>query len=33
MVATYGERAVDAYVRDGFGHKIVHRRLQTVESA
>ena len=25
MVATYGERAVDVfYVRDGFGHKIVH---------
>ncbi|HWU26292.1 MAG TPA: hypothetical protein VN154_07805, partial [Rhizomicrobium sp.] len=25
IVATYGERAVDVfYVRDGFGHKIVH---------
>jgi [protein-PII] uridylyltransferase len=25
MVATYGERAIDVfYVRDGFGHKIVH---------
>ena len=25
MVATYGERAVDVfYVRDGFGHKIIH---------
>ncbi|HEY1877689.1 MAG TPA: hypothetical protein VGG66_09465, partial [Rhizomicrobium sp.] len=33
MVATYGERAVDVfYVRDGFGHKIVHpARLQAVE--
>jgi [protein-PII] uridylyltransferase len=33
MVATYGERAVDVfYVRDGFGHKIVHpTRLQAVE--
>jgi [protein-PII] uridylyltransferase len=33
MVATYGERAVDVfYVRDGFGHKIVHpARLETVE--
>jgi [protein-PII] uridylyltransferase len=33
MVATYGERAVDVfYVRDGFGHKIVHpARLEAVE--
>ena len=33
MVATYGERAIDVfYVRDGFGHKIVHpARLDTVE--
>ena len=33
MVATYGERAVDVfYVRDGFGHKIVHpERLEAVE--
>ena len=33
MVATYGERAVDVfYVRDGFGHKIVHpARLDAVE--
>jgi len=33
MVATYGERAVDVfYVRDGFGHKIVHpSRLDAVE--
>ena len=33
MVATYGERAIDVfYVRDGFGHKIVHpARLETVE--
>jgi [protein-PII] uridylyltransferase len=33
MVATYGERAVDVfYVRDGFGHKIVHReRMAAVE--
>jgi len=33
MVATYGERAIDVfYVRDGFGHKIVHpARLQAVE--
>jgi [protein-PII] uridylyltransferase len=33
MVATYGERAVDVfYVRDGFGHKIVHpTRLDAVE--
>jgi [protein-PII] uridylyltransferase len=33
MVATYGERAVDVfYVRDGFGHKIVHpERLAAVE--
>jgi [protein-PII] uridylyltransferase len=34
MVATYGERAVDVfYVRDGFGHKIIHpARLQAVEA-
>jgi [protein-PII] uridylyltransferase len=33
MVATYGERAIDVfYVRDGFGHKIVHPdRLAAVE--
>ena len=33
MVATYGERAVDVfYVRDGFGHKILHpARLDAVE--
>ena len=33
MVATYGERAVDVfYVRDGFGHKIIHPdRLAAVE--
>jgi [protein-PII] uridylyltransferase len=33
MVATYGERAMDVfYVRDGFGHKIVHpARLEAVE--
>jgi len=33
MVATYGERAIDVfYVRDGFGHKIVHpARLEAVE--
>jgi len=29
MVATYGERAVDVfYVRDGFGHKIIHPERQ-----
>ena len=34
MVATYGERAVDVfYVRDGFGHKIVHpARLAAIEA-
>ena len=34
MVATYGERAVDVfYVRDGFGHKVIHReRLAAIES-
>jgi [protein-PII] uridylyltransferase len=34
MIATYGERAVDVfYVRDGYGHKIVHpSRLETVEA-
>jgi [protein-PII] uridylyltransferase len=33
MVATYGERAVDVfYVRDGFGHKIIHpERLGAIE--
>jgi [protein-PII] uridylyltransferase len=33
MIATYGERAIDVfYVRDGFGHKIVHPdRLDAVE--
>jgi [protein-PII] uridylyltransferase len=34
MIATYGERIVDVfYVRDGFGHKIVHPdRLNAVEA-
>ena len=34
MIATYGERAVDVfYVRDGFGHKIIHPdRLAAVEA-
>ncbi|MBV8976902.1 MAG: [protein-PII] uridylyltransferase [Alphaproteobacteria bacterium] len=33
IVSTYGERAVDVfYVRDGFGHKIIHpERLKAVE--
>jgi len=33
IVATYGERAIDTfYVRDSFGHKILHKdRLATVE--
>ncbi len=33
MISTYGERAIDVfYVRDGFGHKIVHpTRLDAVE--
>ena len=33
IISTYGERAMDVfYVRDGFGHKIVHpARLQAVE--
>ncbi|HEX4292535.1 MAG TPA: [protein-PII] uridylyltransferase [Rhizomicrobium sp.] len=33
IVSTYGERAMDVfYVRDGFGHKIVHpARLKSVE--
>nr|WP_167085274.1 [protein-PII] uridylyltransferase [Rhizomicrobium palustre] len=33
MIATYGERVVDVfYVRDGFGHKIVHTgRLKAIE--
>jgi [protein-PII] uridylyltransferase len=33
IVSTYGERAMDVfYVRDGFGHKIVHpARLRSVE--
>ena len=34
MIATYGEKAVDVfYVRDGFGHKVVHPdRLAAVEA-
>ncbi len=34
MVATYGERAIDVfYVRDGFGHKIIHPdRLEAVKT-
>ncbi|HEY1613911.1 MAG TPA: [protein-PII] uridylyltransferase [Rhizomicrobium sp.] len=34
MIATYGERAVDAfYVRDGFGHKVTHKeRLAGIEA-
>jgi len=34
MISTYGERAVDVfYVRDGYGHKIVHpARLEAVEA-
>lgn len=34
IVATYGERAIDVfYVRDGFGHKIMHpNRLKSVET-
>jgi len=34
MVATYGERAIDVfYVRDGFGHKILHRdRIASVKA-
>ncbi len=34
MISTYGERAVDVfYVRDGFGHKIIHpSRLEAVEA-
>ena len=34
MVATYGERAVDVfYVRDGFGHKIIHpERLAAIDA-
>lgn len=34
MIATYGERAVDVfYVRDGFGHKIVHpARLEAIKA-
>jgi [protein-PII] uridylyltransferase len=33
MIATYGERVVDVfYVRDGYGHKIVHSdRLKAIE--
>jgi [protein-PII] uridylyltransferase len=33
IVSTYGERAMDVfYVRDGFGHKVVHpEKLKTVE--
>jgi [protein-PII] uridylyltransferase len=34
IVSTYGERAMDVfYVRDGFGHKIIHpERLKSVEA-
>lgn len=34
MIATYGERAVDVfYVRDGFGHKILHpERIAAIEA-
>jgi [protein-PII] uridylyltransferase len=34
MIATYGERVVDVfYVRDGFGHKVIHpARLASVEA-
>jgi [protein-PII] uridylyltransferase len=34
IVATYGERAVDTfYVRDGFGHKVIHpERLKSIEA-
>jgi [protein-PII] uridylyltransferase len=34
IVSTYGERAMDVfYVRDGFGHKIIHpERLKAVEA-
>jgi [protein-PII] uridylyltransferase len=34
IIATYGERAVDVfYVRDGFGHKIIHPdRLKSVQA-
>jgi [protein-PII] uridylyltransferase len=34
MVATYGERAMDVfYVRDGFGHKVIHEtRLKAIEA-
>jgi len=34
MIATYGERVVDVfYVRDGYGHKIVHPdRLKAIEA-
>ena len=33
IVATYGELAVDVfYIRDGFGHKVVHpERLAAIE--
>jgi len=33
IVATYGELAVDVfYVRDGFGHKVIHpERLAAIE--
>ena len=34
VIATYGELAVDSfYVRDGFGHKVVHpQRLAAIEA-
>ena len=34
IVSTYGERAMDVfYVRDGFGHKVVHpERIASVEA-
>ena len=34
IVATYGERAVDVfYVRDGYGHKVVHPDRQASVAA
>jgi [protein-PII] uridylyltransferase len=34
MIATYGERVVDVfYVRDGYGHKVIHpERLKAIEA-
>jgi [protein-PII] uridylyltransferase len=34
IIATYGELAVDTfYVRDGFGHKVIHaQRLADIEA-